>query len=200
MNVSGVAYARRRYAAVLEEVERLKQAEFPYSHSRDALVELERVFQSQLDALNRLTPKSSPMVAKNACSQSLYSLFLYTPLLGFILRSTNVRNAFELYAPLLRLSRKILGPSTKLLLSSEWDYSPFIFLPTADLPEFVLIGLPAQESSNPLLISLAGHELGHKVWQQQKLSARFDAQIRKALVTALENQFWSEYHALYPQF
>ncbi len=192
-----IAYARRRYDAVLEEIERLKQSEFPYSHSRDALLELETVFKNQLAALNRLTAHTTPQVVKNACSQSLYCLFCYTPYLGFILRSTNVRNAFELYAPLLRLSRKILGNDAKLLLSSEWEYSPF-FWEITDLPNFVLIGLPAQESANPLLISLAGHELGHKVWQQQSLAAKFDSQIRNAVIDALRTRLWAQYQVLYP--
>ena len=36
------------------------------------------------------------------------------------------------------------------------------------LPGFVLIGLPASESSNPLLVPLCGHELGHAVWVNKK--------------------------------
>jgi hypothetical protein len=195
-----VEYAQRRYGAVLEEVERLKQSEFPYSHSQKALLELENVFKLQLDALKKLTPQTTPQVAKVACSQSMYSLYLCTPVLGFILRSTNARNAFELYSPLLRLSRQILGIETSLLLSSEWDYSPFVLMPTSFLPTFVLIGLPAHESANPLLVTLAGHELGHNVWQQQTLSSTYDSQIRTEVIRALENQLWPSYHALYPQF
>lgn len=195
-----IEYARHRYDAVLAEVERLKHSEFPYEHSREALIELEKVFKQQATALGMLTPQTTPEVAKNACSQSLYSLFNYTPFLGFILRSTNVRNSFELYAPLLRLSRKILDSNIKLLLSSEWDYSPFVFLPNADLSQFVLIGLPAQESSNPLLIALAGHELGHKIWQQHQLANEYDSLIKQAVIEALQNQFWPDYHQVYPQF
>ena len=53
---------------------------------------------------------------------------------------------------------------TRLILSSEWDYSPFMYDQITDLPSFVFIGLPACESANPLLLPLAGHELGHSVW------------------------------------
>lgn len=93
-----VQYAKRRYSSAIAEIERLKQSEFPYAHIREALFQLEKVFHDQLAQLNKLTPKSTPMIAKNACSQSLTYLFNYTPFLGFILRATNVRNAFELYA------------------------------------------------------------------------------------------------------
>ncbi len=193
-----VEYAKRRYDAAIEEIERLKQAEFPYAQIRDALLQLEKVFRQQRGLLDKLTVRSSLPVAKNACSQSLSVLFIYTPFLGFVLRATNVRNAFETYAPVLRLARRLLGPDTKLLLSSEWDYSPFVYLPTADLPDFVLIGVPAFESSNPLLISLAGHELGHNVWNQQDLGKSFDTVLREEVLKALKNRFWGEYQQVYP--
>jgi hypothetical protein len=67
------------------------------------------------------------------------------------------------------------------------------------LPNFALIGLPAQESSNPLLISLAGHELGHNIWDQQGLGKKYDAPIRRAVLEALKNPKWNEYTLLYPQ-
>jgi hypothetical protein len=193
-----VEYAKRRYDAAIQEIERLKQSEFPYPQIRDALLQLENTFRQQRTSLDKLTPKSSPPVAKNACSQSLSVLFNYTPFLGFVLRATNVRNAFETYAPVLRLARQLLGPDTKLLLSSEWDYSPFVFLPNAELPEFVLIGVPAYESSNPLLISLAGHELGHNVWAQQDLRKKFDVTLRDEVLKALKTRFWNDYQQIYP--
>lgn len=99
-------------------------------------------------------------------------------LLGFILRSTNIRNSFELSRPLHRLAEKLLAgrahsDAVFLIISSEWSYSPFIF--DSDyidefLPGFVLIGFPAPESSNPLLFPLAGHELGHALWPEYEPS------------------------------
>jgi hypothetical protein len=197
--VLNLDYAKRRYDAAIAEIERLKQSEFPYVHIRDALLQLETVFQGQRALLNKLTAKSSAAVVKNACSQSLAYLFNYTPFLGFILRATNVRNAFELYAPVFRLARKLLGDTTKLLLSSEWDYSPFVFMPTSDLPDCVLIGVPAFESANPLLVSLAGHELGHNIWNQQALGTKYDSMLRTEVLKAIKAQFWSEFETWYPK-
>jgi len=196
--MQGVEYAIKRYEASLKEIERLKQSEFPYPNSSEALAELEKVFQKQLDALGKLTPANTPLVRKNACTQSLYTLFLYTPFLGLILRSTNIRNAFEVYYPLLRIARILLGPSVRLILSSEWDYSPFTYMPDDELKDFVLIGHPAQESSNPLLIPLAGHELGHNVWEQMGLSAKYDSAVRKTVVGMIDSQFWVEFQQLFP--
>ena len=98
------------------------------------------------------------------------------PLIGFLLRSTNIRNAFELCAPLQRLCEEILEPEespltrkTRLVLSSEWYYQAQVHPAKEYLESYVLIGLPAPESSNPLLLPLAGHEMGHPLWHTQGL-------------------------------
>ena len=166
-------YARKRLRAFLEEVDNLAEDEFPYRASKDLLDELSKLFRLKLTRLESLGPKSDPDTVKHACGLALGALFDYLPLLGFVRRSTNVRNAFEVFGPLLRLARDVLEPSVpkpdrkaRLVLSSEWDYSPFIYPDVPELPGFVLIGLPAPESSNPLLVPLAGHELGHSLWSK----------------------------------
>src|SRR5207247_1253486 len=95
-----------------------------------------------------------PDVSKQACRLTLDDLFTYLPFLGFILRSTNVRNAFEFLGPFRRLAGEVLEPQvtpdkreTKLLFSSEWDYTPFTYFSVPQLRRYVLIGLPAPESA-----------------------------------------------------
>jgi hypothetical protein len=86
--------------------------------------------------------------------------------LGFILRSTNVRNAFEVHFPLKRLVKKLIGPDAKLIISSEWDFVPFTYPMSLDqLPNFALVGGPASESGNVLTMPVAGHEIGHSAWR-----------------------------------
>jgi hypothetical protein len=46
------------------------------------------------------------------------------------------------------------------------------------LPNFVLLGMPASESSNALILPLAGHELGHSVWQNDRVDHLFRADIQ----------------------
>ena len=196
--MASIDHACRRITAAIDEIERLRESDFPYPHAREALLELDRMFRAQLDVLKRIPAGAAVHVANNACSASLYQLFVYVPILGFILRSTNVRNAFEAYAPLLRLARGLLGPDTKLILSSEWDYSPFVYMPMTDLPGFVLIGLPAPESANPLLVPLAGHELGHWLWQKEGLAAQFEKDVEKGVLDELRTKRWKEYNQLHP--
>jgi hypothetical protein len=194
-----IDHARKRIAAIRAEIERLKQSEFPYTHPRDALDLLEKMFMHQQTVLEKVSPTAPANVILNACSTSVYQLFIYVPILGFILRSTNVRNAFEAYAPLLRLTRSILGSNTKLIISSEWAYSPHVYQSITELPGFVLIGLPAPESANPLLIPLAGHELGHAMWKSEGLATKFGKQIEDAILKEITEKRWKEYEDAFPQ-
>lgn len=190
-------YSISRLTGILQEIGRLKESEFPYEHSRDALTRLEELFASHKSGLEGLPPDKDPAIVRPLCSATVSDLFKYIRILGFVLRSTNVRNAFEVYGPLLRLSRQVLGPDTKLVLSSEWEYSPFTFRPLAELPNFVLIGSPAPESSNPLLIPLAGHELGHTIWNVKSLSAKFRQKVDEKLRDEIRKRL-KDYQRFYP--
>jgi hypothetical protein len=191
-------YSVNRLNGVLEEIGRLKESEFPYQHSRDALARIEEIFISHKAKLEALAPDKRPAIVQMFCSATLTDLFKHLAFLGFILRSTNVRNAFEVYGPLLRLSQQILGPGTKLILSSEWEeYSPFTYRPISELPNFVLIGFPAPESSNPLLIPLAGHELGHTIWNVKGLASGYAQRVEEKMFEEIRKQF-EQYRNFYP--
>jgi hypothetical protein len=135
---------------------------------------------------------SDQATIRGACIEALGTIFYYIPLLGFVLRSTDVRNAFEIHGPLLSLSRKILGGEALLVVSSEWDYSPFTYHGIPELPGFVLMGLPAPESANPLLLSLAGHELGHPIWSQKRLDQELRPDIESTILQDIEVH-WDKY-------
>src|SRR5438876_11170748 len=129
-----LSYTQQRLRSFVAEIDRLSESDFPYAHSNSALLELKQYFSDQLTVLGSLDPNSDPGVVRQHCALILGDFFAYLPLLGFILRSTNVRNAFETFRPLLRLARQVLEPdtveanrSTKLLISSEWDYSPLTY-------------------------------------------------------------------------
>src|SRR5258708_1445850 len=175
--------ARARIRSVLATIRSLKQGEFPTTDAQFALDALKQLFDEDLTVLCSLDESNNPGVVKQACSTSLGHVFSFMPFLGFILRSTNVRNSFELYRPLLQLAKTLLvqgsapgeSQDPRLILSSEWDYCPYTYTEMDDdtgrdyLQNFVLIGLPASEAENPLLVPLAGHELGHSVWRRRNL-------------------------------
>ena len=177
---------------------------------QSALADLARRFGDELAKLEQLDGKSDEKTVKDACAITLGLLYEYVPLLGFIIRSTNVRNAFEIYAPLQRLCQSVLEPSvspskrtTRLILSSEWTYQPHVYPEKDFLPSYVLIGLPAPESSNPLLLPLAGHELGHSLWRAHTLGNDLHLSAVRAVINTIinnRNKFTETYQSEISEF
>jgi hypothetical protein len=153
-------------------IESLLDGDFPFEAQRLALRKLHAVFdqleKKQLDRAERLGDgENLSQVAENLNVKILQVL----PILGFIIRSTNVRNAFEMLEPLRSIASAALQGSPQLIMSSEWDYVPFAYPQSFEnLRSFVLIGLPASEAASALLMPVAGHELGHAVWRNLGMS------------------------------
>ncbi len=198
MSYSLLASTIDRVEAFKAELARVAESDFPYVDSAEALKSLSSVVEKQLSDLGTLSEQSDMDVVKAMARPVLRDIRDNLPFLGFILRSTNVRNSFEVYGPLSRLAKQLLGENTKLVLSSEWDLSPFIFSNVPHLPGFVLIGLPAQESGNPLLIPLAGHELGHSLWKQKDLGSSLKQELLSAIAKGIRAQ-WDTFRVLYPK-
>ncbi len=196
-----IGLSRQRLDAVLAEIDRLGAAEFPYLAARDALGSVRAHFVADQQMLDALDPaESDSQVVDLACETILTHLQEYLPLLGLIRRSTNIRNAFELHAPLTRLAQTIVSPSVRLILSSEWEYSPFVFMEASCLLEYIFVGIPAHESGNPFILPLAGHELGHAVWHQDANSLwriSFERKIEDHITAQLEAQL-PKFNELYP--
>ena len=185
MILSPREYSEARLHSVLEEIDRLRESDFPYAHSREALDLLRGLYAEHLSKLRSLPPSKDAAIVNGFCREALLDIFRYFPFLGFILRATNVRNAFEVHGPLLRLCKEVIGPDAKLILSSEWNFSPFTFPEQRPLPNFVLIGLPASETDNPLLLPLAGHELGHTIWGAKDFEAKYYGDVERNIIEAI---------------
>lgn len=189
--------AKMRVEAALTTIARLEESEFPYEHAKDGLGEVKAVFKNAAASLAGVENRTDKELVEGACVTALNSLFYYLPFLGFILRSTNVRNAFEVHGPLLRLGQKLLGPEIKLVLSSEWDYSPMTYPGIKRMEDFVLIGFPATESANPFLIPLAGHEMGHNVWRKHGLESKVRSIVLEVIQTEIQENRYENFCNLY---
>jgi hypothetical protein len=199
MDVLASSIARLR--ATVQLTKELSSIDFPHSHSRDALRQISEIFEADLKQLELLGATTDPLVVHALASAQARKLFELYPLLGIVLRSTDVRNAFEIHGPFLRIVRQLLGPNSKLVISSEWEYSPFTFLPPTayGLADTVFIGGPASEASNVLVIPLAGHELGHNVWAKQRRRDQLGPKIFGEMLTHLQTTRWSDFSSLFPQ-
>ena len=181
-----LASARRKVRAFLEQIEQLEASDFPHSDAREALAFIKQHFVIRQNALRDLPPSVSEEVAREICTNTTVFLARYTEVLGFILRSTNVRNAFELHFPLKRLVQQVISSKARLVMSSEWNFVPFTYPMNLDLlPDFVLVGGPAPESGNTLIVPLAGHEIGHSAWRSRRVKDKIQPDLTKAVDDAI---------------
>lgn len=119
--------AKQRLRNIKRTIDKLLDGDFPLSSGRQALMKLGDFFselEKQVDRAHRLHDKDSERHCANIVNVKVYQIL---PILGFILRSTNVRNAFEFLDPLQDIADAILLGRPQLLLSSEWDYVPFAY-------------------------------------------------------------------------
>lgn len=152
----------------------LEASDFPHADGESALTEIKRHFDALLAELDG-AERHSLAILQELCLKTSVEVELHLPVLGFILRSTNVRNAFEAYDPLKRIVAKTISPDAQLVVSSEWDFIPFTYPMSLDvLPTHVLVGGPAHESDSALLIPIAGHEIGHSAWQAHDVVSKLD--------------------------
>lgn len=176
-------HALAKLARASNQLDSLQSDETPNPDTDFALSQIHVVFDN-LQELAGLVERSADANLMSAFAADVSkAISIHLPLLGFIRRSSQVRNAFEFYGPIVLLARKLLGKETRFMHSSEWNYSPFTY-PTLykHLEDFVLIGLPASESSNALILPLCGHELGHHVWGKKDIHKNFTQRIASAVV------------------
>jgi hypothetical protein len=171
--------SKRKLVNIARTIDGLLDGDMPMQSGKSALAQLKAnlsELEKELSAAYRLSDSESVVQAAQNTNLKMLRLL---PVLGFILRSTNVRNAFEVLQPLQKLADAAIPTKPQLILSSEWDYVPFAYKQTfSELSGFVLIGLPASEAASALLLPLAGHEMGHAVWGLRKISALANIQIK----------------------
>ena len=164
--------SKQKLRNIQRTIDKLLDGDFPLSAGREALEKLREVFDGLEEKIDRAYNLKDKESIQTYASNINLKIDQSLPILGFILRSTNVRNAFEFLDPLQKIAIDILQGQPKLLLSSEWDYVPFAYPQTLeDLKSFILIGMPASEAASALLIPLAGHELGHAVWRNRGIGS-----------------------------
>lgn len=192
--------AKEKLRNVYRTIDVLLDGDFPLGSGRRALEKLRQVFSSldeKIDRANRLgDSRAGAQLAYNVNVKVYQTL----PILGFILRSTNVRNAFEILDPIQAVADSVLQGSPELLLSSEWDYVPFAYPQSLeDLRSFVLIGMPATEAASALLVPLAAHELGHAVWRNRGIGASALA-VLQARCVDLYSENMPDFKRYFPEY
>lgn len=159
-------YARDKLQQLQDKVLQLRQCDFPFDDSRDALGLLEArisVYLEQLGSRSISEEEPDRTDVRRAARAALARVRRYPELLEHISNSVSVANLFEVHDPLCRMANERLGlTEPRIVLSSKsiWIDLPYTFQHD-DFPNFSFIAL---SGSDPLLIPLAGHELGHLAW------------------------------------
>ena len=172
-------YAQHKVDLVLDLIAEFRARPFPHEDSAQAISQLADTLS---EFRNEFATNQSPKFQEQA--GVLISEVL--ELVGAIGNSANVRNAFEMHGPFLALAQKLLADdAARLILTFEWQYIPYTYPQNyAHLPEFIVIGLPASEGSNALVLPAIGHELGHSLWLKCKLNDHFKAAIEREVSRA----------------
>jgi hypothetical protein len=190
---------REKLLAFLSQTSRLLLSDFPHPSSESALERIKQFFHEQLDRLDRAARSTERKVLIQTCITINERIYQHLPILGFLLRSTNIRNYFEAYHAFVEMAKALIGPNAQVIMSSEWDFSPLTYPMTVGvLPEHVLIGMPSSESSNALILPLAGHELGHSIWRTEKLENKWAAEVRQSTRDQLKSR-WTAFQSAFPE-
>lgn len=194
-----VDYAVSKLRSMRRLIESVRSDELTHSHAEPVLAHIQQMFEEREQKLNSIHPDSDRSVANALCKESLFKVSVLFPLVGFIARSIDVRNSFEVHGPFLSVIRKALGKDAKLILSSEWEFSPFTYVMPADLGlnNVVFIGYPASEANNCLVIPLSGHELGHNVWRANAYASRYSRKVEEKLLALIEKD-WESFERFFP--
>lgn len=186
-------FCLQKLQSAISLVKRLLDADYPHRDSEKALKKILEVYQADEALLESLDRTAQPDTILEYCRRANINLVRFKVFLGLLLRSSNLRNAFELYFPIKILAAELLEANPAVVLSSEWHFSPFTYpIALPELPDFIFIGIPASESQNPLILPLAGHELGHVVWRRRGAKKDFDTVIRSEILR-LYREKWTEF-------
>ncbi|MBV9860997.1 MAG: hypothetical protein JO267_02495 [Alphaproteobacteria bacterium] len=189
-------YAYEKLISFASQITNLLASDFPIPTTRRALVAVQDIFSREIDRITSLRSDSTE-IKKSACANANLKIRKFLPLLGFVLRSTNVRNSFEIAEPLTRLAKQLLKRELTFILSSEWDFSPLTYnFSFVELPDVILLGLPSFESANALMVPLVGHELGHWIWRDEDMESRLSSRLEDNIVNAFLDG-WSAFQRIF---
>lgn len=180
-------YTNQKIEAALLLLHEFKASNFPHRDSKLAVEQLISILEDV--AVAQYEPHSSRALAVQTEMEATAVISEILELLGVIANSANVRNSFEIHGPVLDLAKKLLGDQkANLVISFEWNYIPYTYPQNhPDLPSFVIIGLPASEASNALVLPAIGHELGHSLWRRNKCRDFFEALINQQIIGAIKS-------------
>jgi hypothetical protein len=93
-------FAQQKLRSAIRLADSLLAGDWPYDDSKKALERIRNWFQDIFDQLSSLHEGADKRIIESHCKDARSRISQYMPFIGFIWRSSNVRNAFEIYEPL----------------------------------------------------------------------------------------------------
>jgi hypothetical protein len=93
--VSIATNTREKLRSIIAQIDQLLLSDIPHSSTADALGLFREFFLKSDELVDRAQTNGEPSLLLNACMTANERVAIYLPFLGFLLRSTNVRNSFE---------------------------------------------------------------------------------------------------------
>lgn len=194
--MNSIDHARQKVESVIEIINSVRELDFPYDDPWEAVEFIREHFKKLLIHLKSINDVNA---ARNICKKVSDEIDNYLFAVGFMVRACDIQGALELQGPLLRLTHRAIGSHAKLVISSEWRYSPFTLLyPDEFGDKFVLVGLPVSEAGNPLIAPAAGHELGHNIWSRlPELQEFVGREIRDKVTGKIKGEKWDQFQNVF---
>ncbi|QFI68364.1 hypothetical protein [Sinorhizobium alkalisoli] len=190
-------FSVQRLQAAVQLVTGLLDTDWAYPDSAGALRLIQVALQEQLNEILDLDDDTDEKIIRRYGIEAQATVSDLMGFIGFIVRSSDVRNSFEIYAPIKEISSALLGDDLKIVVGSEWSYNPFVYpLPPSRLENYIFVGLPASEAQNALLVPVAGHELGHAVWRRTTVRSNLVSKIAAAVIEEFRKR-WSDVKTLF---
>ncbi|MFZ1920655.1 MAG: hypothetical protein WAU57_03360, partial [Xanthobacteraceae bacterium] len=120
-------FCLQKVDSAISMVERLIDGDYPHRDSWKALKRILAVYRKDRDLLLSIDASIAQDTVLEHCRRVNFNLVRFKAFLGLLLRSSNIRNAFELYFPIKILSLELLEQTTAVVLSSEWSFSPYTY-------------------------------------------------------------------------
>src|SRR5690348_7303268 len=108
-------FCLQKIDSAIAVVSRLIDGDHPHRDSKDALQEILAVYSAERARLVGLDETSQADTVLEVCRRINVKLARLTTFQGLLLRSTNIRNAFEVYFPIRILAAELFTPNAKIV-------------------------------------------------------------------------------------
>jgi hypothetical protein len=193
-------YTLEKVQSCLDLLDDTVESDLPHLDAQEGIKALRETLLTAQAELSRFDETSAGLLVNSRCMAATAEISECLDVLEVINNSADIRNAFELHDPLLYLARQLLGRDARLILSYGGGYIPFTYpLTIPSLPRFVIVGLPASEANNALIMPVAGHELGHSIWRSLDYEGQFEQFLQDNIVALIKGKYWSDYSSHVPR-